>query len=54
MIFSDLYSKNHSFFDIEKHLQNNYKLISINNFGNTIDDANFNCDVIYVSKNLNF
>ena len=54
MIFSDLYSKKHSFFDIEKHLQNNYKLISINNFGNTIDDANFNCDVIYVSKNLNF
>ena len=54
MIFSDLYSKKHSFFDIEKNLHNNYKLISINNFGNIIDDANFTIDVIYSSKNLNF
>jgi len=54
MIFSDVYSKKHSFFDIEKHLQNNYRLISINNFGNTLDDDIFGCDVIYVSKDLNF
>ena len=54
MIFSDLYSKKHSFFDIEKNLQNNYKLISISNFGNIIDDVNLTIDVIYVSKNLNF
>lgn len=54
MIFSELYTEKNSFFDIERNLNNNYRLISINNFGNTIDDASFSCDVIYVSKDLNF
>ena len=54
MIFGDIYSKKHSFFDIEKHLQDNYKLIGINNFGNIIDDYYFGCDVFYALKDLNF
>ena len=55
MTFSDKYSKRHNFFDIEKHLHiNNYKLIGISNFGSTIENANFYCNVFYALKNLNF
>ena len=54
MIFSEIYEKSASFYDIEGYLHDNYKLISINNFGNTIDDINFSCDVIYVLKNYSF
>jgi len=54
--FSDKYSKKtNNFFDIEKHLHNNnYVLIGISNFGSTIENANFYCDVFYALKDLNF
>lgn len=51
IIFSDIYKSNVSFFEIEKNLINNgYKLVSIDDYGNVFNKTIFQLNAIYTLK----
>lgn len=51
IIFSDIYKSNVSFFEIEKNLVNNgYKLVSIDDYGNVFNKTIFQLNAIYTLK----
>ncbi len=51
IIFGKRYSKQLSFFEIEKHLHNNYKLIAIDKATNIIDNNAYSVNCLYLRNN---
>ena len=52
IIFGKRYTKQLSFFEIEKHLLNNYKLIAIDKATNIIDNNAYSVNCLYLRNNI--
>ncbi len=53
LIFSSIYNQITNIYDIEKQLiPHGYKLFGTSNYGNLYSDFNWQCDFIYISKNV--
>ena len=52
IIFGKRYTKQLSFFEIEKHLFNNYKLIAIDKATNIIDNNAYSVNCLYLRNNI--
>ena len=52
IIFGKRYTKQLSFFEIEKHLFNNYKLITIDKATNIIDNNAYSVNCLYLRNNI--